>query len=351
MSEIYKQLARHLDGLPGGFPETESGIELKILRRLFTPEEAEMAVRMTLIPETAEDVARRTGLNPESVAKRLTEMSGKGLLLRNTRNGKTHFMAAQFVVGIWEYHVNDLDEELIADVNAYLPHLFKAQMTHPTQQLRVIPISKSISAEMQVMPYEVAEEIIRSQSKIIIAPCICRKEHKMTGKGCGRLEEACLVFGGGAYYYEENGLGRSIGPDEAIDILHKGMAEGLVLQPGNAQKPLNICMCCGCCCQILKNARQLENPAAFVHSNYRAEVDSDACIACGVCEDRCPMDAIAVADIAAVNKDRCIGCGVCVAGCETAAIHMIAKTPGMSYEPPKTLVHTFMSIAKERGLL
>lgn len=351
MSDIYKKLAIHLDGLPGGFPETDSGIELKILRRLFTPEEAETAIQLSMMPETAEDVARRINEDAATVAARLMEMSKKGLLLRSTKNGNTLFMAAQFVVGIWEYHVNDLDPELIADMNEYMPHLFRSQIGHSTQQLRVIPVSQSISAEMRVMPYEVAEEIIRSQSKIVIAPCICRKEHKMVGKGCGRLEEACLVFGGGAYYYEENGLGRSIDAEEAIDILHKGMAEGLVLQPGNTQKPLNICMCCGCCCQILKNARQLEKPAAFVHTNFRAEVDADACIACGVCEERCPMDAVSVAEIAVVDPDRCIGCGVCVAGCDAAALRMIPKSGENPYEPPRTLVHTYMSIAKERGLL
>ena len=40
--EIYQQLARHLDDLPGGFPPTKSGVELRILRRLFTPEQASL---------------------------------------------------------------------------------------------------------------------------------------------------------------------------------------------------------------------------------------------------------------------------------------------------------------------
>ena len=44
ISEVYRKLARHLDNLPGGFPSTESGVELRILRRLFTPEDAELAL-------------------------------------------------------------------------------------------------------------------------------------------------------------------------------------------------------------------------------------------------------------------------------------------------------------------
>ena len=49
--DIYRLLARHLDNLPGGFPATEDGLELRILRRLFSPEEAETALHLTLIPE------------------------------------------------------------------------------------------------------------------------------------------------------------------------------------------------------------------------------------------------------------------------------------------------------------
>ena len=58
-NDVYRRLAKHLDNLPGGFPPTESGVELRILRRLFTPEEAELAMRLTLIPEEAPVVARR----------------------------------------------------------------------------------------------------------------------------------------------------------------------------------------------------------------------------------------------------------------------------------------------------
>ncbi len=53
--KIYKKLARHLDNLPGGFPPTDSGVELRILKRLFTEEEAELAIRLTLIPEEAHE--------------------------------------------------------------------------------------------------------------------------------------------------------------------------------------------------------------------------------------------------------------------------------------------------------
>ena len=44
MSDVYQRLAKKLDELPNGFPATESGVELKILRKIFTQEEAEMKI-------------------------------------------------------------------------------------------------------------------------------------------------------------------------------------------------------------------------------------------------------------------------------------------------------------------
>ena len=38
--ELYRKLQQHLDRMPVGFPATESGVEIRILRQLFTPEEA-----------------------------------------------------------------------------------------------------------------------------------------------------------------------------------------------------------------------------------------------------------------------------------------------------------------------
>jgi ferredoxin len=202
---------------------------------------------------------------------------------------------------------------------------------------------------MQVMPYEAAEEIIRRQSKIVVAPCICRREHQMAGSGCDKPLEVCMLFGSGAYYYEQNKLGRAITADEALEILDRAMEAGLVLQPGNAQKPANICMCCGCCCQILKNLNNLDKPAFAVESNYYAEVDPDKCNGCGVCETRCQMGAVELQNTARILLDRCIGCGLCVPSCETEAVHLMAKDTDRQVVPPKNLVDTYMQLARERG--
>jgi len=235
--QVYKRLAEHLDNLPGGFPSTESGVEMRILRRLFTPEEAKLALYLTLLPEEPRVVARRAGLPRDETAKRLEEMAKRGLILREERErGPMRYMAAQYLVGIWEYHVNDLDKELIQDMNEYLPVLSEQAWKIP--QLRTIPVGRSVTAELKALPYEIAEELVRAQKKFSVGPCICRREHTMMGKGCDKREESCLGFGMAVDYLKRNGVGREIDLQETVDILKWADKAGLVLQPANAKDAL-----------------------------------------------------------------------------------------------------------------
>ena len=173
MSDIYTKLARHLDNLPGGFPATESGIELKILRRLFTQEEGEIALRLTMKPETVDTLAVRSDLPDRELGEALEEMAKKGLIFRSYKDSTVMYSAAQFVVGIWEYHLNDLDPDFVKDVNEYLPHIMEEVWTKTdTKQMRVVPVSKSVVQDVEIASYEDAEELIRAQSKITVQPCI-----------------------------------------------------------------------------------------------------------------------------------------------------------------------------------
>ncbi|SHF05954.1 4Fe-4S dicluster domain-containing protein [Desulfacinum infernum DSM 9756] len=347
--QVYEALATHLDRLPAGFPRTSSGVEMKILEKLFTPEEAELATKLTMKPEAVEEVAARAGMPPEELGPKLEEMAKKGLIFRLRKGDQVRYMAAQFLVGIWEYHVNSLDEELIRLMNEYIPAFFQHALQLRTPQLRTIPLPKSVTPEQHVMPYEEARKLIEEQEKIVVAPCICRKEHNMVGKGCDRPLETCLVFGSGAQYYEDNGLGRPIDKEEALKILELAEEHALVLQPSNAQKIMNICLCCGCCCQILKNLKRIPEPAKVVMSNYFAEIDRDECIGCETCVDRCQMDAIAMEDdLAQVNAARCIGCGVCVPSCPQEAITLREKTEEEKRIPPAHPLETYKMIAMER---
>jgi Na+-translocating ferredoxin:NAD+ oxidoreductase subunit B len=352
MKDVYKKLAIHLDKTPGGFPETQTGVELRILKQLFTQEQAELALSLVLMPEPAETIAQRAGRPVEEIKPALIEMGKKGLIIHIDKDGQDSFMLLQFVIGIWEHQVNSLTNELIKDVNEYIPCFIEKQFTTVTKQLRVVPVSKAINTELNIMNYEQVENIIRSQSKLLVAPCICRKEHKMMGKGCGKLSEACLIFGGGAYIYEKRGIGRTITQEEALRIADEAMKQGLVPQPSNAQKVINICFCCDCCCQILKNLKEFESPAKIVNTNFQATVNQEECTGCQSCEEICPMDAISMNsdNAATVNFDRCIGCGLCVTACEFDAISLKDKEITEKFTPPANIVDMYMKIAQEKGL-
>ena len=346
---IYRKLATHLDNLPGGFPATQTGVEIRILRRLFTPQEAELALHLSLISEEPRVIARRAKIPRGEAAERLEALARKGLIFREeSEKGPMKYLAAQYVVGIWEYHVNDLDPGLIGDMNEYLP--FLADQNWKVPQMRVIPVGQSITPENKVLSYEMAEELIRGQKKFSVAPCICRREQTMMGKGCSKPEESCLGFGLAVDYYRRNGLGRVIDRQESLAILKRAEEVGLVLQPSNTQEALFICCCCGCCCQVLKSYKRHPKPVSLVSTPFVATHKAETCSSCGVCVERCQMEAVHLeADTISLNPDRCIGCGLCVSTCPTDSIRLARKPDSEQAAVPKDIVQNLIQLGKARG--
>src|SRR6056297_3615947 len=70
--DIYHRLRKHFDMMPVAFPETASGIEIDILRRFFTEEEAEVALQMSMLPERAERIHRRVAKSARNGAAELS---------------------------------------------------------------------------------------------------------------------------------------------------------------------------------------------------------------------------------------------------------------------------------------
>ncbi len=351
--DIYEKLARHLDDLPGGFPPTETGVEMRILRRLFSPEEAELAIHLTLIPEEARVIARRAGITRDEAARLLKEMSGKGLVYRITEDGTSpKYIATQYLIGIWEFHVNDLDPQFIRDMDEYLPTLLDDDTWSKVPQMRTIPVGRSISAQLEVYPYERAEELVRGQKKAVVAPCICRLERSMVGEGCDRPLEVCLSFGTAGDYYERNGLGRVIDQEEVLEILKKAERAGLVLQPGNFRELLFICCCCGCCCALLRNVKRHPKPATLISTPFQAALNPETCEGCGICVDRCQMEALQlVDDKVELNRNRCIGCGLCVSTCPTGSLTLARKPASQQPEVPRYMMNTAYKLGRARGKL
>ena len=347
--EVYPQLARHLDDLPGGFPSTESGVELRILKRLFSPEQAELAVRLTIIPEAAGAIAERSGLDIEETAKRLEVMARKGLIFSIEERGRPAlYQAASYIFGIWEFQLNNLNKEFALDMDEYAPTL-GVELSKSVLK-SILSGRSSLLASAEVFPHEGAGELVQERKKILVAPCICRRKTKTQGAGCDKPEETCLIFDQWAEYYHRNGLGRIIGKDEALEILKKADEAGLVLQPSNSKEPGWICCCCSCCCGAVKRLKAHPKPASIVVNAFICRVDPDTCMGCRVCIDRCPTHAHEIVDDrVAYLPERCIGCGLCATTCPSGAATMIRKPERQHPSIPQTVMDNQIMLAQVRG--
>lgn len=351
MSDIYQRLAQYLDALPAGYPPTESGVELRILRKLFTPQEAELFLNLSLIGETPQKVAQRTGQPAEKVEAMLEAMEQKGLIGGSHKPGQApEYSASQFVVGFWEGQVNRLDRELAEMFEEYLPSLMDMEVWRKAPQLRTIPVGESIPLRAEILAYESAEAILRSKSAIAVQNCICRQEQRLLDHDCGKPLEVCMALGSAAHSLVHTGNGRLISLEEALAILKLADEAGLVLQPANARDPNFICACCGCCCGVLRSLKMHPYPGRIAASAFTAELDAAICSGCGTCLTRCQMGALSMPDgCAELNLDRCIGCGLCVSACDTGALTLVRKPEAEQPAVPKNTVATYLRLIQARG--
>ena len=351
--EAYVKLQEFLNSFPIGFPKTKSGIELKILKRLFTEEEARITVLLTPVPETAAKVAkqtRRAGIKLElaELEQKLEAMSKKGLIFRVRRKNKTYYNAAPFMIGLYEYSVKKIDKEL---AKLYKEFYETAQMDEigasDIPGFKVLPVDEAIQANTVLFPYQQLKESIKTARKISVAECVCRKEARLLGEGCDHPIETCLSFGAAAEFYIENGWGREISVEEAIRIIDETDQAGLVHAGVNSKHLSNICNCCPCCCVSMKGITQKGyNKRKYLNAIFESIIDSERCTGCGTCIERCPVAAIEVEEIAMVNRDKCLGCGLCARVCPEEAISLQVREDGE--EPFSRVLELGMAILEEK---
>ena len=346
--QCYRILAEHLDQLPGGFAPSETGAELQLLKRLFTPEEASLAIHLTLDRDDASAIAGRAALPVSETEQRLNAMAHKGLIFSiHPDQGPVLYQAVPFVVGIYEFQINRMSEGLLDDLAQYWSTQTQRPQVETVPQMRTIPVGESIVPQLEALPYEHVYALVRDQDRFAVAPCICRRHAKMKGGGCDAPEETCLMFGEWADYYVRDGRGRSIARSEVMEILRRADAANLVLQPNNSKDAAFICCCCGCCCGILGGLKRHPKPAEVVVSSFIAKLEPEACLGCWTCLERCQMDAISEdGDRVALNTDRCIGCGLCVSTCPSGALTLVRKSGSEKVHIQETMNDTWRTISK-----
>src|ERR1022692_3093233 len=198
---LYRKLQQHLDRMPVGFPTTESGVEIRILRQLFTPEEAELTLQASAIPEPAATIQRRVkpAMPLAEVTARLEQMANQGLILRIHAKGEPLYAKMIFAVGFYERQLKRLTPELERDCRDYLLGDFRqAFHSKKTTQLRTVPVNKTIAIERNVATYENIRGYIESSAgPFATMDCICRHGREVQGEKCTQtsLKENCLTLG------------------------------------------------------------------------------------------------------------------------------------------------------------
>ena len=120
--DVYRKLQRHLDEMPVPFPESKSGVEIKLLRHLFSPEEARIALELSAMPEPLQRIhgrLRKTGISKDELEQILDNLANKGSILGakyHERKGPGKFYSkAQLAVGMYELQVGRLTKAMEKD--------------------------------------------------------------------------------------------------------------------------------------------------------------------------------------------------------------------------------------------
>ncbi len=325
-TELYQKLRERIDSFSIGFNATASGIEIKILQKIFTQTEAQMYLFLSRQLEPVEVIARKSNKDYHEASAILEGMLKKGLVFPRKKDGRMYYAAAPFMHGFFEHSAEGImDKELAVLYDQYT----KGGFSPKGITLRTIPVNIQLDNRSQVLPYDDIKQIIESKTRIGLFRCSCALKIQKLETGCKQPLEVCMGFDYYAEYpIEHYGIGRWISKEEALNVLAEAEKAGLVHQTGGDSRNIEcICNCCPNCCGILNAFKASPVPAKSAGSNYYAEINPDICLSCKTCLDHCPMNAIvSVEDKVTINLDRCIGCGLCTKVCPNEARRLVRKT-------------------------
>lgn len=354
---IYRDLRRHLHRMPVGYPATRSGVEIRILKRIFSPRQAALALFLTHGFKTADTIfeqaerSRPGWIDRKECRLLLEKMAENGGVFCRIIEGRSGFALFPFVVGMFEFQLNRMSAGLYEDTARYFREGYALEyLSTNVPQMRVIPVESAVDETLHIATYDEVRRLVdEAGDRIGVAECICRKGKDLMDAPCRATNRRNLCFGLRDYFDAGNRYGwlRKVDRKEALAILEQSETEGLVLQSTNEQNPQAICACCGCCCGILATLRQVPNRAAYAAGNFYAAPDPALCVGCGKCASRCHVDAVVVkAGRAIVRPEDCIGCGVCVPVCKKGAM-ALSPRPGQ-HVPPRDTVELYDVIGRGR---
>lgn len=337
MTEAYQKLADELDRIPNGFPRTKSGVELKLLAKLFTEEEARMASSLSLESQSIQEIADKNNTGEPEAKSLLIGMVKKGLIDLKREEGKGFvFHLIPFVVGFYERQNAKIDKEFAELFEQYYHESFHRTMLAEPSVHRIIPQERVIPVDIDVMPYEKASTYLDKAKSWGVLNCICRVQKRLIGEGCDHTVENCLVFSPKPGAFDRNEDIKALTRDQALDILTEANREGLVHSVNNAQTEVYyVCNCCTCSCGVLRGIVEYGSENSIARSDFYATVSEDECTGCEACIERCQFNAMTMVDgICVVDKVKCYGCGLCISACGSEALMLVQKSQEELTPPP-----------------
>jgi Pyruvate/2-oxoacid:ferredoxin oxidoreductase delta subunit len=348
-NDIYERLANALDKLPNGFPRTPSKVEIQLLKKIFSVDEASVVSQLSRSMESVEVIAERIGLTVQEARTRLMDLARRGLVWFDKQGGIPRFRLAPFIVGIYEAQLANMDHDFAHLIEQYMAEGGAAGIMKPQPALhRVIPAQSVVKSEW-VLPYDDVRAILLNAKTFNVRDCICRVQQDHIGRRCNFPLRNCLSF---------SSVDRSPNPDdisqeEALAILDQAEEAGLVHTVSNVAKEFGyVCNCCGCCCGILRGITEWGIDNSVAYANYYAVINLDTCTGCATCRIRCQVRAISEKDgVSTVNLKSCIGCGLCVSGCPDEAAKLYRKPEAEIVHPPADFATWEHQRLVNRGLI
>ncbi|NHI94504.1 MAG: hypothetical protein EAX96_18580 [Candidatus Lokiarchaeota archaeon] len=372
MSDIdyYEEVRTKLEMGPLFAPKHEATYE--IMKILWNEEEIKILYHFPKAydPIGIQELAEKTGIPKAQLKTTLNRLSEKGTL---SKKG-SKFSLMTLAPGVFERYYcerKDTEENLTKAAVIFrkimddiLPQLLmeaKVKLMRPLLPIdakeKLIQIDTTINTKSQVLPHEIAEEIINKYDYFATVPCQCRLLGEYSGEPCKRApaELGCLFCGLMGQVTVELGWGKELTKQEAIEHLRKAEKAGLVhhtVDDISAESKLFICNCCSCHCGVLSPSKK-SRIYATNPSNYRPERDNTLCVKCGTCMEKCPMDAIfhiyprktdSSDEHMLLRDEYCIGCGVCAVNCPNNAIKMVKISDSIPQKHLKLGTKSFLEL-------
>ena len=358
--DVYERLADALDALPAGFTRTPSKLEIKLIKLVFTPEEALVAGTLSRKLETAAEIAERVSLPEDKVTVLLEGMIPRRMVRADTLAletgvaglGKVEAKSGQkaevvnvkkyrlqpFLVGWYESYLQEIKPESKEFARVYEQYVIEGggeQIFSPRPGPQgVIPYRGSLKPEwLKREPHNDIDAHFQRHDRFLVIDCVCKKEKvAFQGHSCDFPIKRCGFVGMPPVVpLSENVIGR----EEAIklwnelDAIGNTVIEGFYGFTMGAEKPQFVggCHCCGCCCSILQGGRLGKLTETIQRANYRAVKDYEKCNSCGECVRRCQFFAHTWKEtedgrMPVYNRDKCVGCGSCCVGCPPGALRL-----------------------------